>query len=419
MRPSISVIVLTLSVAAGLATAADWPRYRGPAGDGVAEDAKLEKLTITQVWKNPVGDAFGQIAVVGEKALLMAERGADEFCVCLNAATGKEIWATRIDKSIKDGNGNGPRSTPNIDGKMVYVLGTNLKVSCLDLETGKEVWKHDLVAEHGAKVQMWGSASSPVVIDDLVLVTGGGAGKGISAFKKDTGALAWAKTNETQTHATPTVAKIKDKVQAICLMKSGLVSVDPANGNVLWTLPIAKAGSAGAVAPSPIVGGKDGDIVYWSIGYSVGSGACKVAQNGGKWTATELWNTPGNALQTTWSTAVYRDGFVYGLFGHADNNGPLACVDILTGKVKWNKAGFGSQGGVALSGDKLLVQTVKGELVLVSATPDAFKELDRKTILKAKDWTAPTLANGMIFSRNTSAQQGGNAAEIVCFKVGG
>jgi outer membrane protein assembly factor BamB len=413
-----TIALLALCLAAGLASAADWPRYRGPATDGVAEDAKLEKLALTQVWKIPVGDAFGQISVVGDKAFLMAERGGDEFCVCLNAATGKELWATRIDKTIKDGNGNGPRSTPAIDGKFVYAFGTNLKIFCLELDTGKEVWKHDLVAEQGGKVLMWGSASSALVIDDLVLVTGGGTGKGISAFKKATGELAWAKTNEAYTHSTPTLATIKDKVQAVCLMKSGLVSVDPANGSVLWTFPIAKAGSAGAVAPSPVVGGKDGDIVYYSIGYNVGAGACRIAKTGEKWTATELWSAPGQTLQTTWSTAVYRDGYIYGLFGHADAKGPLACVDIQTGKVKWSQANFGSQGGVILSGDKLLVQTVKGDLVLVSATPDAFKELGRSTILKAKDWTAPTLANGMVFARNTSNDQGAGTAEVACFKIG-
>jgi outer membrane protein assembly factor BamB len=417
VRFSSPIAVLFFCVSASMATAADWPRYRGPNTDGVAEDAKLEKLALTQVWKQPVGDSFGQIAIVGDRAFLMAERGADEYCVCLNAATGKEIWATRIDKTIKDGNGNGPRSTPAIDGKFVYAFGTNLKLFCLNLDNGKEVWKHDLVAEQGGKVLNWGSASSPLVIGDLVLVTGGGAGQGISAFKKSTGELAWAKTSEAYTHSTPTLATIKGKLQAVCLMKSGFVSVDPANGDVLWTFPIPKAASAGAIAPSPVVGGKDGDIVYYSIGYNVGAGACRVSNDGGQWNAKELWTTSGKN-QTTWSTAVYRDGFIYGLFNHNDANGPLACLDIETGNVRWSQKGFGSQGGVILSGDKLLVQTVKGDLVLVPASPAAFKELSRQTILKAKDWTAPTLANGMLFARNSSATTGGNAAEIVCFKLG-
>jgi outer membrane protein assembly factor BamB len=414
VRHSITLAALVLSLAAGLVAAADWPHYRGPNGDGLAEDAKLDKLTLTPVWKVPIGDSFGQIAVVGDQAFLMAERQGDEYCVCLNAATGKELWATRIDKTIKDGNGNGPRSTPAIDGDRVYVLGTYLKLFCLNRDTGKSVWTHDLIAEYGGKTLQWGSASSPLIIDDLVLVTGGGTGKGILTFKKDTGELVWAKTSEGYTYATPTLATIKGKLQAICFMNSGLVSVDPKNGEVLWTFAHPKAT---ATAASPVVGGKDGDIVYCSAGYNIGAAACQVSLNGDKWTAKELWRTKGQNMNV-WSTPVYRDGCVFGLFNHNDNNGPLMCLDIETGKPKWSKTGFGSQGGLILSGDKLLVQTPKGDLVLVSATSDAYKELGRQSILKAKDWTAPTLANGMIFARNSSATTGGGAAEVACFKLG-
>jgi outer membrane protein assembly factor BamB len=417
MRRTLFLTLVALTLSTSLAVAADWPRYRGPNNDGIAEDAKLSKLSLTQAWKVPVGDSFGQIAVVGNKAFLMAERSGDEVCLCLDAATGKELWATRVDKTIKDGNGNGPRSTPFIDGKFVYVLGTYLKLMCLDLDSGKEVWSHNLEKEHGAKILTWGSASSPQVIGDVVLVTGGSAGKGISAFNKTTGQLAWAKTDEQYTHSTPTVATIKGKLQAICLMKSGFVSVDPANGDVLWTYPISKAASAGAVAASPIVGGKDGDLVFYSIGYNVGGGACRVSNDGGKWTAKELWTTSGTKVQTTWSTAVYRDGYIYGLFGHNADNGPLACLDIETGNIKWSQSGFGSQGGLILSGDKLLVQTVKGDLVLVPAAPDAFKELGRTTVLPGKDWTAPTLANNLLFVRNSSAKTGAGTAEIACYKL--
>ena len=166
-----AVLGMTLALG-GLALAADWPRYRGPTNDGIAEvTASIDKLALKPVWKNPIGDSFGQLAVVKDRLYLMAERDADECAMALDAATGKEIWSTRIDKSIKDGNGNGPRSTPTIDGTKVYVQGTFFKIFCLDLVTGKEVWKHDLIAEYGGKTLQWGSAASPVIVDDLVLVT--------------------------------------------------------------------------------------------------------------------------------------------------------------------------------------------------------------------------------------------------------
>ncbi len=408
------IAAITLVALARVATAADWPRYRGPNTDGIAETLTLDKLVATPVWKVPTGDSFGQIAVVGGKLFLMAERGTDEYCICLDAATGKEVWSTRIDKSIKDGNGNGPRSTPAIDGKFVYALGTYLKLFCMELDTGKVVWKHDLMAEDGGKQLQWGSASSPLIIDDLVLVTGGGPGKGILAFKKDTGDLVWAKTNESYTYATPTLATIKGTLQAICFMRSGLVSVDPKTGTVLWTF--AHTPAAMAIAASPVVGGKDGDMVYVSSGYNVGAAACQISKDGDKWTAKSLWRTP-NQNMSLWSTPVYRDGYIYGLFNHNDANGPLACLDIATGKVKWSQKGFGSQGGLVLVGDKLLVVTPKGDLVLVAASSDAFKELGRvSNVLPAKEWTAPTLANGMVYVRNSSVP--GGTDQIACLKLG-
>jgi outer membrane protein assembly factor BamB len=413
LRYSPTLLLATLSLAcSSLALAADWPNYRGPTRDGVVQVATpVDKLNLKEAWKTPIGDAFGQIAVVGNKLAVMAERDADEYAVALNAADGKEIWATRIDKTIKDGNGNGPRSTPAFDGNRMYVFGTYLKLFCLNLEDGKPAWSHDLMAEYGGKSLNWGSASSPVIVDDLVLVTGGGTGKGILAFKKDSGELAWAKTNESYTHATPTLATIAGKLQAICFMKSGMVSVDPKNGDVLWTLPQPAQPSPGAIAASPVVGGKNGDIVYCSVGYQVGAAACRVTRNGDKWTATELWRTP-KENQNIWSTPVHREGYIYGLFGHIDNNGPLACLDIETGKVMWSQKGFGSQGGLVLLGDKVLLTTPKGELVLANASPDGFKELVRMSVLKAKVWTAPTYVDGTVYARNSGA----GPAEIVCLK---
>ena len=301
---------------------------------------------------------------------------------------------------------------------MVYVPSAPSSNSpAWTLETGKAAWNHDLVAEQGGKSLQWGSASSPVIIDDLVLVTGGGTGKGILAYKKDTGALAWAKTDEAYTYATPTVATIKGKLQAICFMNSGLVSVDPQNGAVLWTCPQPKAV---AIAASPVVGGKDGDVVYYSTGYNVGAGRVPGQQDGDKWTATELrtllsrtprrTSGPRPSIATVTSTACLTTTII---------NGPLACLEIDTGTVKWSEAGFGSQGGVVLAGDKLLVQTPKGDLVVVPAASDAFKELSRQTILPEKDWTAPTLANGDAQRGEIpSATTGGGTAEIACFKLG-
>lgn len=406
-------IVSALALGVGSFALADWPGFRGTDNQGVAQiKAVPETLTaagLKELWRVPLGASFGQFAVVGNNALVFVERGEDEFVTCLDARTGKERWATRLDKTIKDDHGNGPRSTPAIDGKHVYVYGTNRKLACLDLGTGKMVWEHDIAGKFSGGANLgWGSAASPIVVDGLVIVVGGGKGQGILAFDKTSGKLAWAATDERFTHATPTIATIAGTKQVICFMNSGMVSVEPATGKVLWRFAHPYKVSTAA---SPIVGGKNGDVVYCSAAYGVGAAACRVSKDGETWTATKLWATAGNKLGNHWSTPVCFDGYVYGLFGHDDGKGPLACVDIETGEVKWSEANFGSQGGITRLGDKLLVHTPKGELVLVAADPAAFKELGRVAEFKGKNWTADAVSDGKIFARSD--------VEGACFELVG
>jgi outer membrane protein assembly factor BamB len=415
-----SLCVATLLAATSSLFAADWPGYRGPNHDASVPNVTLgDTLAFEEIWKVPYGNGFSQIAIAGGKAYGFIQRGEDEVAVCRDGKTGKEIWAAKIDTVMHDKNGgDGPRSTPAIDGNHVYIYGTHNKLACLDLATGKEVWQHAINSEFGDKELQWGNASSPVIVDDMVIVTGDsmkGGGKAILAFDKNTGTPAWSTTGNRATHATPTVATILGKIQVICFLQSGLVSVDPKTGDTLWTFQHPYKTSTAA---SPVVGGKNGDIVYCSAGYQVGAAACRISKDGDKWTAEKLWRTEKQNCNH-WSTPVYRDGYIYGLFGQngtpASDGGDLACVDIETGAVKWAKHGIGSQGALILVGDKLLIQTPRGDLLMAAASPDGFKQLGRQNILQGKNWTAPAFANGYLFVRNTA--EGEAPAQAACLKL--
>ena len=185
-----SMVRLALASAVGLclagsAWAADWPQYRGPNQDGVSTESILKTWPaagLKTLWKLPMGEAFGTFAVRGDKTFLYSERGGNEVCLCLDVATGKELWATTIDKTIADGNGSGPRSTPVIDGQFIYVFSTYLKLSCLAAADGKVVWTHDLAKEFNGQlktggIKEWGNAQSALVEGNLVIVAGGGVGR--------------------------------------------------------------------------------------------------------------------------------------------------------------------------------------------------------------------------------------------------
>jgi outer membrane protein assembly factor BamB len=404
-----ALLVQTLPLAA-----ADWSQYRGgPGHNGIATEsvnlswpAEGPKV----LWKVPTQNGFSSFSVAGDKAFIQVNRGIQgtlrEILLALNADTGKELWTFDIglgkydsggDSGAKGNDGgDGPRSTPTVcDGK-VYVFSQALVLSCLEANTGKVLWQKDLLKEHAGRNIGWKSAMSPVIDDNLVFVGGGGAGQSLLAFDKDSGQVVWKAFNETITHATPVVGNLHGVRQVIFFLKSGLLAVTAKEGKELWRFPFTFKVSTAA---SPVIAG---DIVYCSAGYGVGGGACKITKNGDKFTATQLYKIEGDKkIANHWSTPVYKDGYLYGLFSFkAFGVGPFKCVEVATGQVKWEKPGFGA-GQAILVNDKVVALTDDGRVVVVEATPDGYKEVAQAKVLTGKCWSTPALANGRLYVRST------------------
>lgn len=391
------------------ADAAEWPQYRGPDLNGVSAEKASPAWAGAgpkTVWKVPTENGFSSFAVSGGKAFTIVGRGGKEVCVALDAANGKELWTAELDVAKYEGGGDsgtpdnkggdGPRSTPTVNDGKVYAFSQGLILSCFDANSGKQIWSHDLMKEFAGHNITWKNASSPVIDGDLVFVAGGGAGQSFLAFNKADGKLAWKTGDDTITHATPVVATILGERQVIFFMKSGLVSLSPKDGKELWRAPYKFAVST---AISPVV---DGDIVYCSAGYGVGGGAFKISKDGAAFKATQMWQTPGDKLVANhWSTPVVKDGHLYGMFSFKKYGvGPLKCVEIATGSVKWEQPNFGA-GNVTLVGDKLIALADNGEVVVVEATPSAYKEVCRTKAVAGKCWSTPAFSDGKIYVRST------------------
>jgi outer membrane protein assembly factor BamB len=349
--------------------------------------------------------------VVGEgKVFTIVARSTEgapaEVCMALDAATGKELWATPIGTAKYDGGGDsgtpdnkggdGPRSTPAISGGRVFIYTSTMVLQCLDAANGQALWKQDVIASFGGKNIGWQSAMSPVVEDGLVYVAGGGAGQSMLAFKAATGELAWKSGEGAITHATPALATIQGARQVIYFLQTGLVSVEAASGRTLWQFPFPYRTST---ACTPVVAG---DVVFCTAGYEVGGAACQVARNGGELSAKRLWRITGNKdVADLWSTPVQREGFLYGMMSFKQfGSGPLKCVDLKTGAVRWERPGFGA-GQVILAGKYLLALADDGQLVVVEAVPEAYKEVARFKALAGKCWSTPALCNGRLYVRST------------------
>lgn len=383
--------------------AADWPQYRGPAVDGITPE-KIPTAWPTEgpkvQWKATLGPSFGSFAVDGGKAFCFIQRAVDgkdrEVAIALDAETGKELWAVPLGEPVYDKQGgDGPRSTPTVDGKRVYFLGAYQILTCLDAETGTQIWQHDLVKEFGGKVIQWKNAASPLLEGDLIFVNAGGAGEALLAFHKADGKVAWKGEDDGATHSSPVPATIHGVRQVIFYTQSGLVSVTPQSGKVLWRYPFPYKTSS---ASSPVVWN---DIVYCSAAYGVGAGACQVTKDGGTFSAKELWRNKD--LPNHWTSPVCKDGYLYGIYGHGKaNTAPLKCIDIKTGEEKWSRDGFGGGGATVLDGaGNVLAQCDRGPLVLVNAKPDNYQELARAQIYGGQCWSMPVISGGKIFARNT------------------
>jgi outer membrane protein assembly factor BamB len=414
----VAAAVFAVSCATAAALATDWPQYRGPHRDGTTTEKDIAtrwpKAEPKVLWRIPVGNAFGSFAVAGGKAYAYMERDGDEVLSAMNPDTGKELWSAKVDQTIHERQGGtGPRTTPTVDGDRVYVYSTYFKLACLNASDGKPVWEHDLIEEHKAQsksngaINKWGNAMSPLVMGDLVIVAGGGPGETFLAFDKSDGKLKWKSGNEKVTHATPATATIAGVEQVIFFCQSGLVSISPEDGKELWRFAFP---FKIATASTPIVGGKNGDLVYCSAGYNVGAAVCRVTKSdGGKFTATQLWRTEGENMNH-WTTPVHKDGYLYGIYGAPHNSSaPLECVDIETGKSQWNKGGFGTGGGTILIDDYVLVQSDTGAITLVKATPEKYDEVGHFQVLGGKCWTMAVYANGRIYARSDK--------EAVCIKL--
>ncbi len=394
-----------LVVCGVVALAGDWPQYRGPNQDGIApEPAALHSLK--PVWKVPANLGFSSFSIAGGVAYTQVSRNGRELCVALDAKTGKELWATDIGSGKYPGGGDagapsnkggdGPRATPTVNDGLVYVGTQDIVVQALDAKTGKKVWSHDVIKENAGLNIKWNSAQSPAIEGDLLFVAGGGPGQTLLALNKKTGAVAWKTGDDVMTHSTPTLATIHGVRQVIFFLKSGLVAVAPADGKELWRYPFTfKVASA----INPVVAG---DIVYCANGYDIGGGACRVTKNGDTFKAEKLWFAEGNKQAATiWCTPVAKDGYLYGMFGPKKFGvGPLKCIDVKTGAVKWEQPGYGS-GNVILVGQTLVALADDGHLALVEATPAAYKEIARVKAVAGKCWSTPAFADGRLYIRST------------------
>jgi len=397
---------------------ADWPQYRGANHDGISTDrinTQWSGSVTNPVWMVAFTNGLSSLTVSGGRVFTQVWRttngAAREVCLALGATDGTEQWATDVDEAYYPDGGvgttdDGPRSTPSVEGGSVFVLSSYLKLYRLNATNGAVIWQKDLLNLYGGSVIKYQNAASPLLDNDLIFVNANCGTSTLMALRTDDGSLAWRSQDEAMTHSTPVVATIQGVRQVIFATQSGLVSLDPLSGSLLWRFkyPFVYFLSLGV---SPVVY-QDMVFVCGAHAYIMGAVLIQAGLKNGTWTTTQLWWT--NNPASHWMTPVCHQGVLYGQFGiqtYDSVRAQLKCIDMRSGAVKWSANGFG-RGATILVDEHLLSITENGQLVLVQPNTNAYTEVARFLAIPYYDdftnkcWNTPAVGDGRVYVRSTA-----------------
>jgi outer membrane protein assembly factor BamB len=418
-----AVLVLALP-----ARADDWPQWRGPDRSGVSKEKGLLKQWPKEgpklLWTyTDAGHGYSQGAVVGDRLYTMGGRGDTEYLFALDVASGKQVWAAKIGPFFEGTQWNaGPSATPTVDGSLVYGLGGQGILVCVDAAKGTEVWRKDMTADLGGAVNpvgggptafAWGWNWSPLVDGDHVICVPGGPKGLLAALDKKSGEVLWRSKEVTDkaTYSSPVIVEVGGIRQYVATTNAGIVGVAAKDGKLLWTY---KHPYKDVVIATPVV---HDTLVLETVGiqnFRPAVDAVELAATDGAIKAAKKYVQD---FVSGVATPVLVGDHVYG-YSESKKTPGWVCMEVQTGKVAWAEADALGDGSLCAADGHLYCFTDdEGVVALVEANPDKWVEkghfeIPQKSKLRkpsGKLWTPPVVANGRLYLRDQDL--------IFCYKV--
>lgn len=413
---------------AGIAPAADWPTFRGADRTGIAPDTDLLEAWPADgpplLWEAAgAGRGYASPAIAGERIFTLgdgistAAGDKDEYLTCFDRTTGKQLWKTKTGPAWNEGQPNwqGSRSTPTVDGDMVYVVTPQGQLVACASADGKEKYRIDLKAKFGGrKGDSWGYSESVLIDGKRLVCTPGGEQATMVALDKKTGDVIWTcpmKGDRGAGHSSIVVSTVKGRKIYVQTTAAGAFGVDAETGKFQWAYPIDQTT---AVIPTPIV---KGDLVFFSAGYKRGGALLRQVPGPDGVSVKEVYGLNKELANKHGGIVLVGDH----LYGDSDDAGIPFCAKLETGEIVWKKRGSGKgSAAVAAADGHLYVRYSDGTLALVKANPAGYEESGVIRIPGSESkpvdgspshpsWAHPVIVDGRLYLREQD--------KILCYSI--
>ncbi len=396
-----AVAALTLVTFGSATTTAQWTQWGGPNRDFTCAVGKLADTWPDDgppvVWSHSFASGHSTIIVDGERLYTMCRRGDQDAIVALNIADGEIVWETRYDAPTVEGMqlefGPGPHSTPLIVGDRLFAVGAMVYFHCLDKHDGKILWAKQLADELNASNMRRGYGASPIAYNDLVILNTGGGEAGLTAFRQDTGEIAWQSETFGPGYSSPVLVRFNEEDHLVVALGPDRLGIDPATGKTRWRTTVDSQSFGIMATPLWIPPNK----LFCSAGYGGGSRLFELKHADGEYTLEELWHY--RKMQVVHGTMARVDNIIYGSSHGSFGPAFLMGINLDKGKPIWRKRGV-AKANVLHADGHLLILDEQGYLILATPHEKGIDIHAKAKVLEEKSWTAPTLIGTRLYLRD-------------------
>jgi outer membrane protein assembly factor BamB len=381
-----------------------WTDFRGTNREGHYTEGPILTSFPSEgperLWRQPIGAGYASFVIANSRAFTIEQRRNREVVAAYDIMTGRELWTHGWPALFSEVmGGDGPRATPVWDSGRVYALGAAGDLVVLEADSGKRVWSKNILKENNAENIHWGMSNAPLIVEEKVIVTPGGAnGRSVVAYNKDSGQRIWSSLDDRAAYTSPMLMTLAGRPQIVLATATRVVGLSVDDGKLLWEFPWVTM--QGINSAQPIA--TDANHLFVSAGYDHGSVLLEISPADNGFAARPVWES--RSLKNRFNSSVLFENHIYGF-----DEGIFACIDARTGERKWKGGRYG-YGQALLAGGHILVLTETGDVVLLKATPESHQEIASFPAIEGKTWNHPAIAGGILLVRN--------AREMAAYRIG-